>query len=447
MNRSLRWLTIILAVATIIRLPAINQWLWYDEAYTAMLAGMSVPEMLEATSHDVHPPTWYLIEMPFVHLLGMNEAALRLPSVILGVLAVWLTWRLARSFVLENQALLAAGLTAISPFAIYYSNEARMYALLTVAVLLAWIGAIERRRWLLACGTALVLLSHNIGVIYLPLVALLVVQHKEWRYLGTMAMGGLPWLVWAPNLLHQMTSGQVGDGYWISRFTGNQFAKTLVDLTGLLFPHFTPSWLMHIGALIAFCLVLFPTIHAIRQPNWAVILLAALAFGPAVVLLAIGLIWQPMSLARLLAGSLPPWVILIAWWILLPRKWDVPRVALIGLAAGCLMVTSATYYTYDRSNGVRQVIAWLETNVGKDELICHTGESNLQLWSFYYHGPMAPLTDDIAPRCVWLVDERSVVSPQRTLQLIDRVIRERRAQYSHNLIDNPAIHVDLWKLQ
>jgi len=95
MKRLVSPLTVILVFAAILRLIAINHMLWYDEAFTARLVGMSVDGMIKATLADVHPPTWYLIEMPFVHFLGMSETALRLPAAILGVAAVYLTWRLA----------------------------------------------------------------------------------------------------------------------------------------------------------------------------------------------------------------------------------------------------------------------------------------------------------------------------------------------------------------
>ncbi len=68
---------IILAVAGVLRIAALSQMLWYDEAYTAMLARMPLDQIVSATIGDVHPPTWYLIEAAACRIFGMSEAALR----------------------------------------------------------------------------------------------------------------------------------------------------------------------------------------------------------------------------------------------------------------------------------------------------------------------------------------------------------------------------------
>jgi uncharacterized membrane protein len=193
--------------------------LWYDEAYTAWLAGMPLVDMVRTTLADVHPPTWYAIEMVFVRVLGMSEWALRLPSAILGTLAVWLTYRLARNVDDGILPYVAAGLMAVNPLQVYYSQEARMYALLTVGVLLATLGIVERRNWMTALGTSIMLMSHNLTVIYVPALFAVSVYRNLFRTenYGWMqrialdawpfALGAVPWLAWIPNAITQATTG------------------------------------------------------------------------------------------------------------------------------------------------------------------------------------------------------------------------------------------------
>jgi len=109
-------LIIILSVATVLRFVAISQPLWYDEAYTALLVKLPFSDMITATVGDVHPPTWYLIERAFTTVLGMNETTLRLPSALLGILAVYIGWRLAKQ--LNISPTLIAGALAVLPFEI-----------------------------------------------------------------------------------------------------------------------------------------------------------------------------------------------------------------------------------------------------------------------------------------------------------------------------------------
>ncbi len=267
---------------------------------------------------------------------------------------MWLTYRLAHDLLDERAALVAAGLMTINPFMVYYSQEARMYALLAVAVLLALLGAVERRGWLLAIGTALTLYSHNLGFIYLPVVAILALLTREdWFGVGWMGFGLLAFAPWVPVALSQATTGQFAGQYWISYFTLNPVARLLAEWVQLWFPHFRPDWTARIGALIAFALIIFPLVEAVRRRDRTPLILAMVATGPGLLELIISIVWQPMTLARTLAGCLPAWCILIAWWITLPRRWDAPRLALIGVAASVICVTTISLYGYERSPNMK----------------------------------------------------------------------------------------------
>ena len=444
-----RWepspLVIVLAVATALRIAALSQMLWYDEAYTAILARMPLGQMVTATAGDVHPPTWYLIEIAFVRLFGMSEAALRLPSAILGVLAVWLTYRLAKSIIPgpgEGCALVAASLMAVNPFAVYYSQEARMYALLMTAVLLACVGSVERRAWLLALGVALTLMSHNLGVIYIPFIAL-ATRKSDWRKNSVaMIVGSIPWLVWLPQLFRQATSGQFSGSYWISYFTGNSVARLLAEWVQLWFPHFSPGWMARIGALIAFSMLVFPIVEVVRRRAGPAAILATLVIGPGLLELAISVAWQPVILVRTLAGCVPAWCVLIAWWITLPRYWNVPRMALIGTAASVVIATTLSLYSFERSPNMKTLIAWLNVNSQPGDLICHTSESTRVFFDFYFPGR----STSEANQCTWMLDERYILTDPDTSSRADELLLRQHGELALQVQKNPAITTNLYRL-
>jgi mannosyltransferase len=439
-------LLIILAVATVLRIAALSQMLWYDEAYTAMLARLPLAQMVAATANDVHPPTWYLIETAFVRVFGMSEASLRLPSALLGILAVWLSYRMARTLFDERVALVAAGLIAINPFAVYYSQEARMYALLMVAVLMACVGAVERRTWLLMLGVALTLMSHNLGVIYIPFIAL-ATRKSDWRKNSVaIGMGAIPWLAWLPQLFRQATSGQFGGSYWISYFTGNSVARLLAEWAQLWFPHFQPGWTARIGALIAFSMLVFPLIEVSRRRAGAAAILAMLAIGPGLIELAISAAWQPVILARTLAGCLPAWCVLIAWWITLPRRWNVPRMALIGAAAGIVIATTVSLYSFERSPYMKNVIAWLNFNSQPGDLICHTSESTRVFFDFYFPDRSTQVSDAGTDQCAWMLDERYIITDPEVSSRADELLVKRNGELALQVQKNPAITTNLYRL-
>lgn len=116
--------------------------LWFDEAMSVHWARSSVPRILEVSMNLVEdrlPPLYYLLLHYWRSLFGDGEVAVRLLSVLLGTLLVPLVYRLSvELFDGQRIAVLAAALTTFNPFLVWYSQEARMYAL---AALLATLGA------------------------------------------------------------------------------------------------------------------------------------------------------------------------------------------------------------------------------------------------------------------------------------------------------------------
>jgi hypothetical protein len=122
----------LLLLAFALRVYALDsQSLWYDEAVTAQVAQQGLAEMARWTADDIQPPLYYAITAGWVQVAGLSEWALRFPSVFFGVLMVALAWVLGRRLFGPIAGSLAALLAALHPLWVYYSQEARMYTLLT----------------------------------------------------------------------------------------------------------------------------------------------------------------------------------------------------------------------------------------------------------------------------------------------------------------------------
>lgn len=109
--------------------------LWFDEAVSARWAGSSVARILEVgltLVEDRLPPLYYLALRGWTRLFGEGELALRLLSVALGVILIPLLFATGSLLFNRPVALLFALLAALNPFLIWYSQEARMYALAAV---------------------------------------------------------------------------------------------------------------------------------------------------------------------------------------------------------------------------------------------------------------------------------------------------------------------------
>ena len=126
----------ILLLGIILRVIALNQSLWLDEAINVLAAkNYSFLGMIgEYARADFHPPGWFMILWFWTRLFGISEMAVRMPSVIFGVLTIYVVFLLGQKLHSKALGLFSALLLAINPLHIYYSQEARMYALATLAV-------------------------------------------------------------------------------------------------------------------------------------------------------------------------------------------------------------------------------------------------------------------------------------------------------------------------
>ena len=105
--------------------------LWWDEGYSVYFATLPLGEMVRQTAVDIHPPLYYALLHLWTALLGPGPIALRAFSVLAGLAAVPLAWALGRRLAGRAAGWGAAAAVACSPFLVYYSQEVRMYALVT----------------------------------------------------------------------------------------------------------------------------------------------------------------------------------------------------------------------------------------------------------------------------------------------------------------------------
>jgi mannosyltransferase len=122
-------LAAVLLLAAVIRFYNIGmQSLWYDEGNSARIAERSLQLIMEGAGGDIHPPLYYVVLKFWRAFFGDREAVLRGLSAICNIATIGLTYVIGRDMASRRIGLIAAFLTALAPFAVYYSQEARMYA-------------------------------------------------------------------------------------------------------------------------------------------------------------------------------------------------------------------------------------------------------------------------------------------------------------------------------
>jgi len=210
--------------AAVIRFWRIDaQSLWFDEGIAWHVA--TQPDLPAAIAADpTNPPLYFLLLYAGVRLAGDTEFAMRWLSVMIGLLAVPLSYQLARRLFNPTAGALAALLAACSPPLWWASQEIRMYGLMVALALvaaLAWHRLLHSRSpqaWLALWAAELGLLySHSTG----PIFAL---------WLNTVTL--LAWLTrrnlrrdlrrprWQTWLIGQVIVGLLWTPWLVARFVG-----------------------------------------------------------------------------------------------------------------------------------------------------------------------------------------------------------------------------------
>lgn len=104
---------------------------WYDESLTVGEVRLPVGSMLALVDRqETSPPLYFVLAWGWARMFGSAELGLRTLSAVCGTIAVPLSYGAAAALVNRRAAGLSAALVATSPMLIWYSQEARPYALL-----------------------------------------------------------------------------------------------------------------------------------------------------------------------------------------------------------------------------------------------------------------------------------------------------------------------------
>lgn len=168
---------IILFLASILRLFNISKRdFWYDEAFTGVAIKENFSGMMNMIVQDVHPPLYYISVKLFASFFDYSVFGIRLYSAIFGILGVWAVYLFTKELFNKKAALWASLITAISPFAIQYSQEARMYSMLGFLIVIAsyfFIKGLKKNKteYYILFGVFLGLsaLTHYMGIIFAPI--------------------------------------------------------------------------------------------------------------------------------------------------------------------------------------------------------------------------------------------------------------------------------------
>jgi mannosyltransferase len=127
-------LAAVCALAAAIRFSTLDvQSFWLDEGIAIGLIRRPFGDMLSTLPHgDSSPPLYYVLAWGWSRIFGSGEEGLRSLSALLGTLTVPTAYLAARELASQRVGLIVAALAAVNPWLVWYSQEARPYALLAL---------------------------------------------------------------------------------------------------------------------------------------------------------------------------------------------------------------------------------------------------------------------------------------------------------------------------
>lgn len=409
-------LPLIFVLAFVVRLVNLGgRSLWYDEAFAVLFAGKGLDAMLYGTltpvaggASDIHPLLYYGTLNVWMSLFGDGVFVVRLWSVLLGLVTVAVIYLLARDLFGDKTALTAALITAIAPFHVQYSQEARMYALLGLLLMLAsWCFLRGWRRvnpsggwrsgigWWLAFGVlaGLAMYTQQLAAFYLVALTLLPLLARRIDVFLRLLVGAavalvvyLPWLVNLPGQFEKVRSY-----YWLSPpniaqplLTARSFLVVNLDIPAPF------SMIAFLGALFILVFLVVQVVLYLRrrfQPDRKPLLFVLwLAFVPVALMWLVSQV-QPVYLERALLPSALMLYIALGWLFTLG---GLPRpIAVVVAAVGLLMVGIGLvqHYTWTTfPNSPFQAAAdYIRSNWEDGDVIVH--QNKLSALPTIYYAP------------------------------------------------------------
>jgi uncharacterized membrane protein len=300
---------------------------WFNEAASYYYAKGSLIEVIRHSFADeTNPPGFHVLIHFWMKVAGIGEAAMRVPSVLAGLLAIPVLYLFARLFLSVGGSLIACALLAFSPLHVWYSQECRGFAFWVLFTLAAytcffyWLRT-DRRLWL-ALNVLLLFLAMSFHYFGMHAIAIenayLVLNRREasgrWRQ-WVLSQTALLLLI-SPLLVMQAVVDRTNVAWWQESGVTAEAIKALVfHLNGVFF--FPSGERLFKGLILLFNMSMLGLgCCSFRKDRRLVFLLLA-CLEPIVANLLLSVTVSPIfgnaqSAGRYFIITLPPYLVLLA---------------------------------------------------------------------------------------------------------------------------------------
>ncbi|MSQ15244.1 MAG: hypothetical protein EXR50_05220 [Dehalococcoidia bacterium] len=395
-----------------------DQSLWYDDAHSLLIGEKDPASIIVAIARDTMPPLHYLL----LHVWGVrgDDFYLRFPSAFFSALCVPLVYSLSRTLFKDSQSssygraipLLAALITALSPFQVYFAQETRMYSLLACLTLLAAVSLVRagwdgRLRWwaVYSLSTVLALYTHSLAGLVLFSVALAAALYFRdtksfarrlvlWTVISLLALA--PW-----GLVLGQQSARVLGSFWAGQ---PPVVAPIATLYVFLYGASLPGYLVPLGLFLSVSAAVLPLYIWLRRSGLQVLIrpkqpetFLLLWAGLSIMGLYLISLLRPLYLERVIIGASFPWYIGLALLISKglpspsPMPWaavDTHRwpAALLGIASGILALVGLWDWYFIPAYAkppLKEAAAYITGNWQNGDTVLHSSDGSYLPFQVY----------------------------------------------------------------
>jgi mannosyltransferase len=344
------WLGLAVAGAAALRLVGLgSQSLWYDEWLTAEATSGGLRDLAHhvVTREGITPP-YFVVMWAWARIVGDGDIALRVPSVIVGVVTVPVAYAIARALGQRRTvARVAAALVAVNPMLVWYSQEARPYSLLAFLGALSVLACVRARErpdrgrlaaWALAAAAVAAVHYFALFLVAGEAIVLVAAHRRRW---GPIALACLPTavvtLALVPFAVRQASHAANRD--WIGAFSLTSRVEE-AGRSALLGPSLPAERLWLLTAVLVALAAALVVAGGTADDRRAAGLLVALGAAAVAVPLLVSLAMTDVFLGRYLIAGLVPLIVAVAVGFGVRRH---PALGLAGAAAAVALGVASVW--------------------------------------------------------------------------------------------------------